>query len=116
DANNPLKVFPQANILDCNGVAIVNKSASGFDIVELKNGTSSGEVDYQIIAKPKTNYGEGRFTQDPGPVGLKNDPAAARAQNQINISNIFHWPSDPEVYNYTLPKPAPNTAKKQEQH
>jgi hypothetical protein len=114
DDSNPLKVFPQANILTCNGLAIINKSVSGFDIVEVNNGTSSGEVDYQIIAKPKTNYGEGRFPQAPGPAGLKENPPAAKAKNQIDPSKIYHWPSDSEVYNYVLPKTEPENAKKKD--
>ena len=112
DASNPLKIFPQANILTCNGLAVINKTVNGFDIVEVNNGMSNGEVDYQIIAKPKTNYGEGRFPQAPGPAGMKEDPAAAKAKNQIDPSKIYHWPSDSEVYNYTLPKSEPEKSKK----
>jgi hypothetical protein len=100
DAQNPLKVFPQANILNCNGLAVVNKTATGFDLVETNNGTSNGEVDYQIIAKPKTNYGEGRFAYMPGPFKYEDDPAQARAQNAPDWSKIYRWPADWEVYGY----------------
>lgn len=103
NAENPLRIFcTPVDMLDYNGVAIVNKTASGFDIVEVNGGTHSGTIDYQIIAKPKTNYGEGRFTQAPGPAWLKpeNEPAAAKAANQNSGKQIFNWPSDPEVYNY----------------
>ncbi|MEO8088266.1 MAG: hypothetical protein ABI763_15705, partial [Bacteroidota bacterium] len=102
DASNPLKVFPQVNIASSNGVAIMNKTATGFDIVEVNGGTNSGEVDYQIVAKPKTNYGEGRFSQAPGPAWLKHEkePAAAKAANQLDYNKIFHWPADWDVYGY----------------
>lgn len=102
DAQNPIKVITQVNIPDCNGVAVINKTETGFDIVELKNGNSSGEIDYQIIVKPKTNYGEGRFPQAPNPAFLKqaNTPAAARAANQPNPQKIYRWASDWDTYRY----------------
>lgn len=101
DAANPLKVITQVNIVECNGVAVINKTATGFDIVELRGGTSSGEIDYQIVAKPKTNYGEGRFPQAPGPAFLKgNEPVQAKAANPGNRTTMFRWPADWEVYNY----------------
>lgn len=103
NAASPLRVFPQVNIPNCNGVAILNKTASGFDIVEVNNGTSSGEVDYQIVAKPKTNYGEGRFAQAPGPL-LKTDqdPVQARAANQPDWTGIYRWPADWDAYGYSV--------------
>ncbi|MES2622765.1 MAG: hypothetical protein V4615_18095 [Bacteroidota bacterium] len=102
DADNPLKVICQPGFENCKGVAVVNISDAGFDIVELGGGTSSGDIDYQIVAKPKTNYGEGRFPQAPGPVNIKADkePLAAKAANQLVGKKIFKWPADWQVYNY----------------
>jgi hypothetical protein len=102
DANNPIKVIAQVNIPECNGVAVINKTAKGFDIVELRGGTSSGEIDYQIVVRPKTNYGEGRFPQGPGPGFLKSkdEPVAAKAKNQPDRSKTYRWPADWEVYGY----------------
>ncbi len=103
DAQNPIKVFPQANILNCNGLAVLNKSATGFDLVEVSGGTSSGEVDYQIVAKPKTNYGEGRFAYVAGPLlKYEQDPPSAKAANQVDWSNIYRWPADWDVYGYDV--------------
>jgi len=100
DAQHALKVFPQANIVNCNGLAVINKTATGFDLVEINNGTSSGEVDYQIVAKPKTNFGEGRFAYMPGPFKYEDDPAQAKAQNVPDWNNIYRWPADWDVYGY----------------
>ncbi|MDQ3111739.1 MAG: hypothetical protein M3R17_17760 [Bacteroidota bacterium] len=101
DAENPLKVITQVNILECNGVAVVNKTATGFDIVELRGGTSTGEIDYQIVARPKTNYGEGRFPQAPSPAGMKDAPITkAKAANPGNRTTMYRWPADWEVYGY----------------
>lgn len=90
------------NMLYFNGVTVVNQTATGFDLVELNGETHSGKLDYQIIVKPKTNYGEGRFPQGPGPLYLKRDrePASAKAKNQPDQSKLFYWPSDHEVYGY----------------
>ncbi len=103
DSENPIRAFfTPENMLNYNGVAILNHTASGFDIVELNGGTHSGKLQYQIVVKPKTNFGEGRFPQAPGPGFLKSDlePASAKATNQPNADKIFHWPSDWEVYKY----------------
>ncbi|RLD79662.1 MAG: hypothetical protein DRJ15_08935 [Bacteroidetes bacterium] len=102
DEDNPLKVFLQVNIPVCEGVAVVNKSATGFDLVERNGGTHTGEIDYQIVVRPKTLFGEGRFVQAPGPDYLKSkdDPLAAKAKNQRSKESIFIWPPDYKVYGY----------------
>jgi hypothetical protein len=104
DEENPIRVFcTPVDMLQFNGVAIINRTKTGFDIVEINNGAHSGSIDYQIVVKPKTGYGEGRFPQAPGPAWLKSDkePAAAKAKNNPNDGRkIFYWPSDSEVYNY----------------
>jgi hypothetical protein len=104
DAENPMKVFcTPVEMLYFNGVTIVNQTATGFDIVELNGGNHSGRIDYQIVCKPKTNYGEGRFPQAPGPAWLKaeEEPASAKAANQPTYGQVFHWPSDDVQYGYT---------------
>lgn len=46
---HPLKVFitPEG---DCNGVFITNKSANGFDVIELQGGKSNVNFSWQIVA------------------------------------------------------------------
>ncbi len=102
DGDNPLKVICQPGFENCKGVAVINKTNAGFDVVELNGGAGTGEVDYQIVAKPRTNYGLGRFSQAPGPSWLKaeKEPATAKAANQPDPNKIFTWPSDHIVYNY----------------
>ncbi len=114
DNENPIRVFcTPVNMLEFNGVTIMNQTSKGFDLVELNGGTHSGKVDYQVVVKPKTNYGEGRFAQAPGPVGLKYTPLKARAKNQPDWSRIFRWQPDNVVYGYDLPKPEQQGVKKQ---
>ena len=103
DNKNPIRVFcTPVDMPYCKGVTIANRTTTGFDIVELNGGNSSGIVDYQIIVKPKTNYGEGRFPQAPGPLYLKSEwePQAAKAANQPDKSKIFRWAPDHVVYKY----------------
>lgn len=101
---NPIRVFcTPVNMLYFNGVTIVNQTPTGFDLVELNGGKNSGKLDYQLVVKPKTNYGIGRFPQAPGPAWLKSDkePAKAKARNNPKDGRrIFTWPSDQEVYKY----------------
>ena len=103
DGNNPIRVFATpVNMLNFNGVTITNQSSTGFDLVELNGGLHSGTLDYQLVLKPKTNYGEGRFPQAPGPNYLKasEEPASAKAANQPQTRTIFHWPADHIQYGY----------------
>ncbi len=104
DADNPLRAFfTPYNMLNFNGAAIVNATPSGFDIVELNGGNHNGTLHYQLVVKPKTNFGEGRFPQAPGPAYLKSDkePTTAKAKNQPSDGRtIFQWPADHEVYGY----------------
>lgn len=101
DQDNPISVFvTPVNMPYFNGVTVMNETPTGFDLRELNGGTHSGKLRYQLIVKPKTNYGEGRFAQAPGPGYLKpsKEPAAAKAANQP--TRVFHWPADHIQYNY----------------
>jgi hypothetical protein len=46
---HPLKVFITLEG-DCNGVYVTNKSANGFDVIELQGGTSDVPFSWQIVA------------------------------------------------------------------
>lgn len=49
DEDHPLKVFIQLEG-ECNGVYVTSKSISGFEVVELNNGSSNVSFSYEIIA------------------------------------------------------------------
>jgi hypothetical protein len=104
DDKNPIRVFcTPVDMLYFNGVTLVNQTPTGFDLVELNGGKHSGKLDYQLVVKPKTNYGVGRFPQAPGPAWVKSDkePAAAKAKNNPKDGRkIFIWPAETETYNY----------------
>lgn len=49
DASHPLKVFVQLEG-DCKGVYVTNKTAEGFDVIELQGGNSNTEFSWTIVA------------------------------------------------------------------
>ena len=49
---HPMKVFVQLEG-DCRGVFVANKSATGFDVVELQGGASSAPFSYRVVCKRK---------------------------------------------------------------
>jgi hypothetical protein len=49
DAKHPLRVLITLEG-DCNGIYVTNKTATGFDVVELKGGNSDVEFTYEVIA------------------------------------------------------------------
>lgn len=104
DEDNPIRVIcTPMGMPYFNGITIMNQTKNSVEILELNGGTHSGKIQYQLVAKPKTNYGEGRFPQAPGPSYLKSDkePLAAKATNQPNDGRkIFRWPADNIVYKY----------------
>ncbi|MBC7607690.1 MAG: hypothetical protein H7199_12160 [Burkholderiales bacterium] len=104
DDENPIRVIcTPVGMPYFNGITILSQTKNSVEILELNGGNHSGKLQYQLVAKPKTNYGEGRFPQAPGPAYLKADkePMAAKAQNQPNDGRrIYRWPTDQEVYKY----------------
>lgn len=101
---NPLRVIcTPVGMPYFNGVTIMNQTSNSVEILELNGGTHSGKLQYQLVAKPKTNFGEGRFPQAPGPGYLKADkePSIAKAKNQpADGRSIYQWPADHVVYKY----------------
>ncbi len=79
----------------------IEKDKTGFTLVA-PDAVDDVPFDYMVIVKPKTNYGEGRYPQAPGP-GFMNGaigPEAAKAKNQPDRSKVFRWQPDWEVYGY----------------
>jgi hypothetical protein len=104
DEENPLRVIcTPVGMPYFNGISIMSQTKNSVEILELNGGNHSGKLQYQLVAKPKTNFGEGRFPQAPGPGYLKLDkePMAAKAKNQpTDGRKIFSWPTDHIVYKY----------------
>lgn len=84
-ADKPIKVFIQLEG-DCNGVFVTNKTVNGFDVIELKGGTSNESFSWQVTGnranvtdeqgRVVSRYAEARFPV--GPERVNNTTAAAR--------------------------------------
>jgi hypothetical protein len=96
NGNHPLKVYitPEG---DCNGVYVTNKSANGFDVIELQGGKSNVQFSWQIVAtraneeytledgtKESSDYSQ-RFQPAPGPMESIKQPV-----NSMNLKNAFN--------------------------
>jgi hypothetical protein len=62
----------------CNGVYVTNRTATGFDVIELNGGTSNASFTYEVIANRADDYDESgklisknadnRWQEGPGPL------------------------------------------------
>ena len=57
DEENPIKVFVQLEG-DCKGVYVTNKTADGFEVVELQGGTSNVPFSWTVTATRADSYDE----------------------------------------------------------
>jgi hypothetical protein len=62
DARHPMRVFIQLEG-DCNGVFVTHKTATGFDVVELRAGVSDAHFSYRVVCKRKY-YEDERLAND----------------------------------------------------
>ncbi len=83
---HPLKVYitPEG---DCNGVYVTNKSAQGFEVIELQGGKSNIDFSWQIVATRANEIDvltdgtveisdyTSRFPPAPGPLEITEQPA-----------------------------------------
>jgi len=74
---HPLRVFIQLEG-DCNGVFVTNKSANGFDVVELKSGTSYTNFSWHIVCNRASESGENCNYAD------KRFPVGPKMQQKLN--------------------------------
>ena len=62
DAGHPLRAFVQVND-DCKGVFVANRTATGFDVLELHNGASNAHFTYRVVCK-RRYYEDERLATD----------------------------------------------------
>jgi hypothetical protein len=104
--DHPLKVFVTLEG-DCNGVYVTNKSANGFDVIELQGGISNVDFSWQIVAiraneeytlrdgtTEISDYSQ-RFQPAPPPLEQIQEDSRSTTQNKsINSSaNTIDFPS-----------------------
>ena len=101
---HPLKVFVQLEG-DCKGVYVTNKSANGFEVIELQGGTTNVEFSYQIVANAAdmqlrngkiSKHADLRFEPYKGPLEkAKVDITHLKAGNQSESSG--NKPTPPSI-------------------
>jgi hypothetical protein len=62
--NEPYHVFVQPTDPECEGVAVINKTPTSFEVVELRKGKSSAQFSYRLVALRR---GYEKFRLDPVP-------------------------------------------------
>ncbi|MFO7613016.1 MAG: hypothetical protein R6W71_00070 [Bacteroidales bacterium] len=107
--NHPLKVFitPEG---DCNGLYVTNKSATGFDVVEMQGGKSNIPFSWQIVATRADEEYVGRdgtvtlsisstrFPPAPGPLeSVQQATRTASVMSEINEEDIIEYKDEFEV-------------------
>jgi hypothetical protein len=107
--DHPLKVYitPEG---DCKGVYVTNKTANGFDVVELQGGKSNVPFSWQIVATRAneqqtltdgsveiTNY-DLRFPPAPGPLEMIEQPAVVNEKVPLETKKLESITSSKESY------------------
>lgn len=96
DNEHPLKVFIQLEG-DCNGVYVTQKSAEGFMVKELQNGTSNVSFSWHIVANRKdeiggnssenSEYADLRFPDAPNAIMVSENKALIASKLNPNIND-----------------------------
>src|SRR5574343_291697 len=117
---HPLRVFIQLEG-DCEGVYVTNKTQSGFDVIELKNGQSNIAFSYTIVANRAdevlpdgsiSKYSEERFPAAPGP---QEKTLQGTKQNELPSEKNIQTPlNDVENQVYQLSEPAKRVIRKKQ--
>lgn len=77
-----MKVFIQLEG-DCKGVYVTNKTATGFDVVELNGGNSNVKFSWQIIAN-RADDGDSNFSTARFPIGPNRVQSVENQSIQVN--------------------------------
>ncbi len=81
NSQHPMKVFIQLNDPDCKGTAVI-RGTTGFDVVELQNGTSNASFTYRVVVKRK-GYENLRLAKMGGPT--PEEVAMEQAKHQAEM-------------------------------
>jgi hypothetical protein len=100
----PLKVFIQLEG-DCKGVYVTNKTASGFDVVELGGGTSNTSFSYQIIAnRANATDATGRVTARFASVRFPVGPGRGKGNGKGDDEGLRVAPIVAEIPTVIIPE------------
>jgi hypothetical protein len=86
NSQHPMKVFIQLNDENCKGTA-VKRGTTGFDVIELQNGTSNASFSYRIVAKRKW-YEDRRLAKLEGPTPEEMVAQSAKINADIEKNRV----------------------------
>jgi len=86
NSQHQMKVFIQLNDENCKGTA-VKRGTTGFDVVELQNGTSNASFSYRIVAKRK-GYEDRRLAKLEGPTPEEMVAQSAKINADIEKNRV----------------------------
>ena len=100
--SHPLRVFIQLEG-DCKGVYVTNKTQTGFDVVELQNGSSNVNFSWTIVANRADEFDDNgnrisknadvRFPDGPGPMSTKTSKVQYEKENvgkKVKVGNVIN--------------------------
>jgi hypothetical protein len=102
---------------DCNGLYVTNLSPAGFDIRELRGGTSTLDVSYRVVAKRAGGSLAGRFARVPEPPPAPSFPAMPTIPTSMepvdsNDSIVRSAPIAPRVHTSLSSERAPASRRR----
>lgn len=86
NAQHPMKVFIQLNDENCKGTA-VKRGTTGFDVIELQNGTSNASFSYRVVAKRK-GFEDRRLAKMEGPTPEEMKAKSAKIQAEMEKERV----------------------------
>jgi hypothetical protein len=90
--DKPLKVFIQLEG-DCKGVYVANKTANGFDVVELNGGSSNVKFTWQIVAN-RADHSENGVTSEYSKARFPLGPERVRGV-KVEVQQLQVAPTEP---------------------
>jgi hypothetical protein len=99
--NEPYHVFVQLNDAAAEGAAVINKTATAFEVRELRNGSSNAAFSYRLVAKRKS-YEHHRLEHapdaddDPNLHPEKRSEWEARHKHRFDVPAVVPVPPPPD--------------------
>ncbi|MDQ6867816.1 MAG: hypothetical protein M3178_05245 [Pseudomonadota bacterium] len=98
--NDPYHLFVQLNDAAAEGAAVINKTATSFEVRELRNGSSDAAFSYRLVAKRKA-YEQHRLEQAPDAADDPNLYPEKRseweARHSFDVPAVVPVPPPPDM-------------------
>ncbi len=100
-------VFP-VPLGDCNGLYIASQTASGFEVRELRGGTSSVAFRYRVVARPQDTGKAQRMAKYDAPkIAIPTESDLPKSPGPLSSQTVNVVPIVPQSHPVGVPDPAP---------